>query len=137
MGIGASVGLGGVNRAEDTRIVQQRLLASSHPPGPIDGRCGPRTISAIVVFQKHFLRAPDGRVDVAGLSWRRLAPTPPGRRSPASPPGGSEQAPQSAGGGAVDVLLPASGTGYKVYGSRSHQYGTEAMIRRLQRIGVE
>lgn len=62
-------------------------------------------------------------------------PAPP---SPAQQQAVAEAAHQlrSQGGGRVDVLLPSSGAGYRLYGTRSHQYGTLEMIRRLQQIGL-
>lgn len=34
---------------------------------------GPETISAIIAFQSKFLSAPDGRVDLGGVTWTKLA----------------------------------------------------------------
>lgn len=69
-----AVGLASANRRDDVFEVQRRLLAAHTSPGPIDGRCGRLTIGAIVRFQRGFMHAPDGRVDVDGPTWRRLRP---------------------------------------------------------------
>lgn len=91
--IQASVGLGGRNRPTDVGVVQRLLALAGTNPGPIDHRCGRLTIDAIERFQRKVLRHPDGRVDVNGPTWRRLAiappargPAPGGRRSPPSAP---------------------------------------------------
>lgn len=67
-----SVGLGGNNRESDVLVVQTALRRHGVSPGPLDGVCGRRTISAIEHFQSKFLTRPDGRVDAHGPSWRRL-----------------------------------------------------------------
>lgn len=73
LGIGASVGRGGVNRTADVQLVQRLLLQQGCDPGGVDGVCGPRTVAAIEAFQRHFAPSPDGRVDLNGPTWRKLA----------------------------------------------------------------
>lgn len=85
--LSASVGAGGVNTPADVEQVQQRLLAHGLVIGRADGRCGQRTRAGIVTFQSGFLRAPDGRVDPGGLTWRRLLADP--AATPPPPVGGS------------------------------------------------
>lgn len=69
----ASVGLGGVNRVDDTRTVQRLLIVEGHSAGPVDGRRGRLTIGAIVALQDDLMRrAANARIDVGGPSWRRL-----------------------------------------------------------------
>ena len=69
----ASVGLGGENRRQDVIVVQSLLQTVGVSPGPIDGRCGQRTIGAIERFQRGLIRRPDGRIDVRGPTMRQLA----------------------------------------------------------------
>ena len=79
--ISASVGrLGGVNRPDDVRTVQQLLnqvpLTAGGPKPPLDpdGKCGPKTITAIQTFQIHHFGWPgaDGRVDPNGRTHTKL-----------------------------------------------------------------
>lgn len=71
--IGASVGRKGDNRRSDVSTVQTLLKKHGLDPGPVNGICGPKTIAAIVSFQKGFLRRPDGLIEVGGITWRKLA----------------------------------------------------------------
>lgn len=66
------VGLGGRNWRPDVVVVQRLLAGAGVLPGPVDGRCGRHTMQAIERFQTPFLHRPDGRVDVAGPTWRHL-----------------------------------------------------------------
>lgn len=101
MGIGASVGKGGVNELADVIVVQHLLngwlAATRQELVPTTGVCGPLTIDAIKTFQSRVLGAasPDGRVDAEGNTWKALKagtpapiPTPAPRPSPgpAAPP---------------------------------------------------
>jgi peptidoglycan hydrolase-like protein with peptidoglycan-binding domain len=79
--ITASVGrMGGVNRPDDVRTVQQLLnqvpLTAGGPKPPLDpdGKCGPKTIAAIQAFQLHHFGWPgaDGRVDPNGRTHTKL-----------------------------------------------------------------
>ena len=70
--LSASVGVRGVNRRRDVETVQRLLVAAGLDPGPVDGISGRLTTRAIRAFQASFLRAPDGRVDVNGRTWREL-----------------------------------------------------------------
>lgn len=68
----ASVGAGGVNRAEDVLTVQSLLNGISPvrggpaPPLAEDGLVGPKTTGAIVGYQREQVRIVDGRVDPGG-----------------------------------------------------------------------
>src|SRR5574341_516022 len=82
--IKASVGRGGINQAEDVRLVQQ-LLNKHRPASPkplsVSGAVDSETIAAIEDFQKRIvnLAAPDGRVDPDGKTFKALLadPSPP------------------------------------------------------------
>ncbi len=71
-----SVGKLGANKPNDTRIIQTLLKQHKIDCGVIDGLCGKKTITAITLFQKGFLSWPDGRIDVGGMSWRKLSSIP-------------------------------------------------------------
>lgn len=70
--ISASVGARGQNRHGDVVIIQRLLLQNNINPGPVDGLCGPLTVSAILKFQSGFLSHPDGRVDPKGITLQKL-----------------------------------------------------------------
>lgn len=77
--LAASVGKGGVNRAEDVRMVQQLLnqnVARLTPllPSAVSGICDASTIMRIEHFQRQVLRIPrpDGRVDPNGRTLTAL-----------------------------------------------------------------
>lgn len=70
--IAASVGQGGTNKPDDVARVQALLDARGFECGRADGVVGPRTLAAIVDFQKRFLKVADGRVDPNGRTWREL-----------------------------------------------------------------
>lgn len=94
--ISGSVGHLGVNREEDVKTVQRMLNAiATSDGGPArdldeDGIAGPKTISAIRIFQHHHFRwrGADGRVDVNHQTIKKLtalqpkAPPPPGKSAP-------------------------------------------------------
>ena len=75
-----SVGRGGVNLRTDIAVVQEllglrrRIFADPIPILAIDGRCGVKTIDAIVQTQRDVigLPAPDGRIDPRGRSLHTL-----------------------------------------------------------------
>jgi hypothetical protein len=73
VGIGSSVGKGGMNNPSDVKVVQNLLnkyfKASTVPE---NGIVGPETITAIMNVQKKFMSQPDGRVDPNGATWRAL-----------------------------------------------------------------
>jgi hypothetical protein len=76
--INSSVGRDGVNSPKDVRVIQDLLNGCAHPPKPpltVDGKVGPRTVTAIEDFQKHVLdrKRPDGRVDPDGRTLAALA----------------------------------------------------------------
>ncbi|UYY57222.1 M15 family metallopeptidase [Sphingomonas sp. S2-65] len=95
-GIQGSVGLDGGNARSDTIAVQTLLTRAGMQLGLIDGRCGPKTISAIIHYQRGFLRTPDGLVEPDATTWRHLtggggasasaAPTPIRRVTPVRTP---------------------------------------------------
>jgi murein DD-endopeptidase MepM/ murein hydrolase activator NlpD len=75
----ASVGRGGINRFDDSLVVQTLIneclfLLRGVAPLSLDGRVGPRTVDAIDEFQKQVVRLsnPDGRVDPSGRTLRTL-----------------------------------------------------------------
>jgi peptidoglycan/xylan/chitin deacetylase (PgdA/CDA1 family) len=68
-----SVGEGGENRPEDVRQVCtlfKKILPASLPE---TASCSPELIKAIKNFQQSFLSHPDGRIDVGGTTWKKLA----------------------------------------------------------------
>ena len=67
-----SVGAGGNNRSADVRLIQSLLIAGGWHPGLVDGRCGRRTLSAIIAFQRHFMHYPDGLIEPHRRTWRML-----------------------------------------------------------------
>lgn len=75
--ISGSVGRNGDNRPADVRLVQE--LLNKHPMPPltplvVDGRIGPKTITAIEEFQRRVVKMvkPDGRVDPNGKTLQML-----------------------------------------------------------------
>src|SRR6185369_13124183 len=70
--ISASVGQGGVNRKSDVRLIQQVLNMLAPNQGGTtakikeDGSIGPKTIGAIIAFQKANGLGADGRIDRNG-----------------------------------------------------------------------
>ena len=77
--IKASVGALGKNGIADTRKIQ-KLLNAIFPSTllSVDGDCGAKTIRRIKRFQKRFMAKPDGRVDPAGRTLKRLNAAAPG-----------------------------------------------------------
>lgn len=67
-----SVGRGGENHRADVIAVQNRLRFSAIDTGPIDGGMGPLTAAAILEFQRHFLRQPDGIIEVGKNTAKQL-----------------------------------------------------------------
>jgi len=99
VGIVQSVGRGGRNGRDDTKIVQSLLnnnLAAIRQSVPlaVDGVNGPKTVGAITTFQSSVvnLSRPDGRVDPGGktitalLKNRGTAPVAPAATAPAAAP---------------------------------------------------
>jgi hypothetical protein len=78
--IAASVGIKGVNRPDDVRVIQHALnkvppdQGQPKPPLVVDGICGAKTQNAIQSFQlKHFgWKGADGRVDPIGITIDKL-----------------------------------------------------------------
>ena len=58
----ASVGAKGINLREDVLAVQRLLKAKGIDPGPVDGICGAKTVTAIQKFQATFMAKPDGLI---------------------------------------------------------------------------
>ncbi|MBP6837377.1 MAG: peptidoglycan-binding protein [Kofleriaceae bacterium] len=71
--IAGSVGRSGRNHHHDVGVIQRALAARGHDPGPIDHKVGPRTIGAIVGFQRGFMRRPDGLIEVGRVTEQHLA----------------------------------------------------------------
>lgn len=93
MSISGSVGLNGLNRNQDVRLIQQLLNKAGVNAGQVDGMAGPKTKDAILRFQRSFLSSPDGRVDPNGQTIRRLNALPGGNVAPPVPapkPGGGQ-----------------------------------------------
>ena len=70
--LSGSVGRGGDNRKADVIAVQNRLRFSAIDTGSIDGAIGPITLAAIGEFQRHFLRKPDGLIEVGKKTAKEL-----------------------------------------------------------------
>lgn len=75
----SSVGAGGQNMPADVLPVQRTLNRCMKLLMPLamlkeDGKCGPRTIDAITMFQQRWMhmRQPDGRIDPRGKTERAL-----------------------------------------------------------------
>jgi len=80
--ISGSVGKGGINKPQDVVTVQELInknIKSIAPISPlkVDGKVGPKTISAIEAFQRKVvgIKMPDGRVDPGGITIMKLATT--------------------------------------------------------------
>lgn len=78
--IQGSVGRNGVNSRSDVITVQELInknidLMTPLRPLVVDGRAGPKTISAIEEFQRRVvkMRNPDGRVNPGGPTFQKLA----------------------------------------------------------------
>ena len=126
--IAYSVGLGGTNRRDDVRAVQDLLNDRAKATViATDGACGPATVAAIRRFQSSFMSRPDGRVDPDGATIRRLA----GHESAA--PAGAAPAP--AASSRFEQLPQSSQKGYYSYSSGARQYGTPTMVKVLKDIG--
>lgn len=70
--LAGSVGKGGDNQRAEVIAVQTRLRFSGIETGLLDGRYGPRTAAAILEFQKHFLREPDGLIEPGKRTAKEL-----------------------------------------------------------------
>jgi peptidoglycan hydrolase-like protein with peptidoglycan-binding domain len=73
-----SVGRGGTNDPQDVGIVQKLLnyvgqwQGIPEEPLKVDGIVGPKTLAAILAFQKRFCKVADGRVDANKQTIRTL-----------------------------------------------------------------
>jgi hypothetical protein len=81
MRLTGSVGKNGKNWASDVLVIQGLLndrLQGTAPALNADGKCGPKTIAAIEVFQKQVMKManPDDVVDPNGPTIRALSPMP-------------------------------------------------------------
>jgi peptidoglycan hydrolase-like protein with peptidoglycan-binding domain len=117
--ISGSVGRRARNRDSDVKIVQA-LLNQAGAAIKEDGDCGRGTISAIEDYQRNWTSHPDGRVDAAGMAWKRLAE-------------GKLKIKRQG----YSLLPQASGNGYYPYSSMDRQYGTPATVASLVRICKE
>lgn len=70
--INNTVGKLGKNNVDDVVKVQHLLAQQGLAVGGADGLCGPRTIAAILTFQRGFLRNPDGLIEPNGKTFSRL-----------------------------------------------------------------
>ncbi len=75
--VSGSVGESGTNRRADVILIQQLLnetIVGLNEPLVVDGICGPKTISAILEYQRTVvgMNHPDGRVDPGGRTFRSL-----------------------------------------------------------------
>jgi peptidoglycan L-alanyl-D-glutamate endopeptidase CwlK len=73
MVIRRSVGKDGRNDPEDTGTVQMLLKKAGVYPWKVDQQCGPKTVAAILEFQKSIMKSPDGLVEPGGFTWRNLS----------------------------------------------------------------
>ncbi len=73
--LSGSVGRGGANAESDVKTVQRLLAATGDAPGPIDGKCGPRTIAAITSYQSRNGLQADGLISPTGPTLRALTAT--------------------------------------------------------------
>ncbi|ERK17016.1 EF hand domain protein [Pantoea sp. AS-PWVM4] len=76
MHLSSSVGIKGSNAASDVRAVQQYLKSIGYSWLKVDGLVGINTIKAIKIFQSRFMTHPDGRIDIGGLTLRRMTQSP-------------------------------------------------------------
>lgn len=118
--IAASVGREGKNLAADVRVIQNLLneyLKRSHPQTALvaDGKCGPRTIEAIELFQSEVVRLlqPDGRVDPGGKTFKKLLAEATGL-----------------------IQLPETGSGYYIYSPSERQFATAATLASIQKLAL-
>ncbi|MBV4368228.1 peptidoglycan-binding protein [Erwinia phyllosphaerae] len=72
MSITGSVGLGGVNRPADVKLIQELLQKNGFPRLKNDGRMGPETLNSINKYQMRFMRKADGIINVHGLTFNNL-----------------------------------------------------------------
>jgi len=61
------------NNQQDVNLVQTLLKKIGAYDGVVGAPCGPETIEAIKLFQRTFMNAPDGRIDVNGRTWVKLS----------------------------------------------------------------
>jgi muramidase (phage lysozyme)/peptidoglycan hydrolase-like protein with peptidoglycan-binding domain len=66
-----SVGKNGANHEDDVGAVQQALANHGQSPGAIDHKVGPKTIAAIMSFQRTFMN-PDGLVEAGRSTEKHL-----------------------------------------------------------------
>lgn len=122
-----SVGIQGMNAANDVRIVQQ--LLNNNRPVPlrqiaVDGRIGPETTDAILEFQRRVLHQsrPDGKVDPHGQTLAALNGSGPTRSAPSPAPSGSVSADAAKALAAFEADNPSlKGKAYLTSGSRTWQ----------------
>jgi len=89
--ISASVGARGKNKPDDVKAVQTALNLRAKAGLVVDDKCGPKTIGAILKFQKTAgLHKPDGLVEVGKTTAHALAGKP---AQPEAPPGKTPRQP--------------------------------------------
>jgi hypothetical protein len=115
--ISSSVGQGAINNPEDVLVVQQLLNKQRNVKLAEDKKCGPRTLQAILDFQKGFLTNPDGRIDPGGVTWKRLISTV-----------------GTTGRPTLMQLPQVCGNGYYSYEPANRQFGTASTIKALQEV---
>lgn len=76
--ITGSVGLGGLNRPRDVRIIYKLFNANRAMSFAVSDEVSEPLIQAIKDVQKVFMSRPDGRIDVGGRTWRKLTRPPSG-----------------------------------------------------------
>jgi len=70
--INGSVGQGGMNAPMDVEKVQTLLKNKKFYDGAVSKVCDLQTIVAIKKFQAQYMSEPDGRIDVNGVTWKKL-----------------------------------------------------------------
>jgi peptidoglycan L-alanyl-D-glutamate endopeptidase CwlK len=71
----APVGVNGMNFRQDVLTVQTLLKSKRCDPGPLDGICGTKTVSAIRKFQASFSNQITGLVEPGRRTWLKLVGT--------------------------------------------------------------
>jgi len=71
----ASVGVNGMNFRKVVLTVQTLLKSKRCDPGPLDGICGTKTVSAIRKFQAGFSKQTTGLVEPGRTTWLKLVGT--------------------------------------------------------------
>jgi peptidoglycan hydrolase-like protein with peptidoglycan-binding domain len=116
LSLSASVGRGGKNKAEDVQAVQAALNKRAGAGLTVDGKIGPKTIAAIIAFQKKIgLASPDGLVE-------------PGKRTEAALNGKAAPASDGVKPGAGTASGAAKGGGNGAAGQPSVEEAAKALV---------